>query len=216
MSHVSLNVVTYNEASRIAATLADARPYVADIVVVDQSSDDGTADIAAAFADSIVSDVHHGFAEASRELAASRARCEWILVLDADERMTDDLKQHLDALIAADVDGYRLVRTFYLDGKHEFTGDSHYRLFKKHKVRFLREIHTEPQPVTSNLGATPPWPAIYHAKTWHEQIEDELRYERLILESGRSSDWKREKLALNVHLPLERARAAGASSGSPS
>ena len=72
--------------------------YVDEIVVVDQMSTDGTPEIAERLADVFIRDVRHGHAEPSRELAASRSSGDWILILDADERMSDLLKAELPDL----------------------------------------------------------------------------------------------------------------------
>ena len=102
MTRISLNVVVFNEEARLEACLMDARDFVDEIVVVDQMSTDGTAEIAQRLADVYVRDVHHGHAEPSRELAASRSSGEWILILDADEQMSDLLKAELRSLVTRD------------------------------------------------------------------------------------------------------------------
>ena len=104
MSRISLNVVVFNEEARLEECLSDARDYVDEIVVVDQMSTDGTPEIAQRLADVYVRDVHHGHAEPSRELAASRSSGDWLLILDADERMSDLLKRELRRLVDRSVE----------------------------------------------------------------------------------------------------------------
>ena len=89
LTRISLNVVVYNEEARLEECLTDARPFVDEIVVVDQMSTDATPEIAQRLADVYVRDIHHGHAEPSRELAASRSSGDWLVILDADETMSD-------------------------------------------------------------------------------------------------------------------------------
>jgi glycosyltransferase involved in cell wall biosynthesis len=208
MATVSLTAVVHDEESEIEEFLGDARPWVDEIVVVDQSSTDGTVELAARWADVIVSDEHHGFPEPSRALAAARAYGDWLLVLDADERMTQRLKQALRGLVARyDLDGYRIRQEFYIDGRLECGGATHYRLFRRDRVRFLAELHTEPQAVSSKWERID-WIGIVHHKTLADQLADEARYERIVLATERDPALREAKLALNVRLAAARAARA--------
>src|SRR5258708_27699383 len=133
MTRISLNVIVYNEEARLEECLTDARDHVDEIVVVDQMSTDGTPEIAQRLADVYVRDVHHGHAEPSRELAASRSAGDWILILDADERMSDLLKSELRGLVEGDTDGYWIRKVNLLDGA-EVSTVLHYRLVRKSRV----------------------------------------------------------------------------------
>src|SRR5579872_6471545 len=99
MATISLNVIVFNEEDRLEACLLDAREHVDEIVVVDQMSTDGTPEIAERLADVYIRDIQHGHAEPSRELAAARSTGDWILILDADEKMSDLLKSELRTLV---------------------------------------------------------------------------------------------------------------------
>ena len=57
MNRIPLNVVVFNEESRLETRLLDARDHVDEIVVVDQMSTDGTSEIAQRLADVYVRDV---------------------------------------------------------------------------------------------------------------------------------------------------------------
>ena len=130
----------YNEEARLEECLADARPHVDEIVVVDQMSTDATPDIAQRLADVYIRDVHHGHAEPSRELAASRSSGEWILVLDADETMSDLLKTEIRDLIEGEADGYWIRKTNTVDGIETSTV-LHLRLVRKSRAAFDPNPH---------------------------------------------------------------------------
>jgi glycosyltransferase involved in cell wall biosynthesis/Flp pilus assembly protein TadD len=204
VNRISLNVIAYNEEDRLGACLDDARPYVDEIVVVDQMSTDGTAAIAQSRADVYVQDIHHGHAEPSRELAALRSSGEWLLILDADELLSDALKGQLRTLVAGDIDGYWIRKANYVDGQD--TGSiSHYRLVRKSRVRFDPGPHGGAVAVSDNVGYFDDV-GIIHEKTLDEQLYDDARYERIALEDPGATTSKRNWLQHNIALRAERAR----------
>src|SRR5262245_36060814 len=146
---ISLTMVACNEANRLGPMLLWHRPLVSQIVIAVQESEDQTLEIARDMADVVLEHAAYGYCEASREAASQAARHDVQLILDADEWLMLAFIADLPRLIAQISDGscmgYRLRRTFWRDGRHEFTGDAHYRLVNRRAVRFLNEIHTEPQ-----------------------------------------------------------------------
>jgi (heptosyl)LPS beta-1,4-glucosyltransferase len=95
---VSVTVITRNE----AADLADALRSVAwadEIVVVDSQSTDDTAAIARRFTDRVVVRDWPGYI-AQKNYAASMATHDWILSLDADERVTPELAAEIQTRLA--------------------------------------------------------------------------------------------------------------------
>src|SRR3954464_12716291 len=147
MQRISLNVVVFNEEARLEECLLDARDHVDEIVVVDQMSTDGTPAIAQRLADVYIRDIQHGHAEPSRELAASRSSGDWILILDADERMSDQLKAEIRELIEGTPDGYWIRKANYVGGVDTGT-IHHYRLVRKSRVRFDPIPHGGAQPLS--------------------------------------------------------------------
>ena len=207
---ISLTMVVCDEAHRLGPMLAWHRPLVAQIVVVVQESDDDTLAIARDLADVVIAHPRHGYCEASRAAASHAGAYDTQLILDADEWLTLPFVAALPALVYGTaqglVDGYRLRRTFWRGGAHEFTGDAHYRLVHRRGVRFLDEIHTEPQ--ARDWARVPTWgdpqivPAILHVKTTEEQLRDERRCRNLLSDGGALAHdpLRARKLALNVHL----------------
>jgi glycosyltransferase involved in cell wall biosynthesis len=210
---ISLNMVVYNEGHRIFDTLDNVWPHVDEIVIVDQQSVDDTLRQVWRFVNKhdcednviVLKDQHWGYCEPSRELAWRHSNGDWILVLDADERLSGEFIAN-KKYIMENYSGCRMMRSFWLGGEHRFTGDCQYRFFKRDKVRFLTELHTEPQPynITNNEIYSTPWIAIYHEKSWTEQVRDELAYEQLLQKLPYSYELKKAKEELNVHLKLLR------------
>jgi glycosyltransferase involved in cell wall biosynthesis/GT2 family glycosyltransferase/tetratricopeptide (TPR) repeat protein len=204
LTRISLNVVVFNEEARLEACLVDARDHVDEIVVVDQMSTDGTPEIAQRLADVYVRDVHHGHAEPSRELAASRSSGDWILILDADEQMSELLKAELPNLVERGPDGYWIQKANSVDGT-EVSTILHFRLFRKSRVRFDPTPHGGATAVSDNVERFERI-GIIHEKSVAEQIFDDARYERLALEDDAPTSAKRNWLSHNRALREDRER----------
>ena len=101
---LSVAIIAKNEAHRIAACLASVA-FADQVVVVDSGSTDDTVAIARGLgAEVIVTDDWPGFGpQKNRALAACRGR--WVLSLDADERLTDDLAAEIRAVVGGVGDG---------------------------------------------------------------------------------------------------------------
>ena len=204
LTRISLNVVVYNEEARLEECLTDARPFVDEIVVVDQMSTDATPEIAQRLADVYVRDIHHGHAEPSRELAASRSSGDWLVILDADETMSDVLKADLRDLVEGVPDGYWIRKANFVDGVDMGTID-HYRLVRKSRVEFDPNAHGGARAVSDNVARFERI-GILHEKSAAEQIYDDARYDQMALEDDEhTSSSKRNWLAHNRALRDHRA-----------
>jgi (heptosyl)LPS beta-1,4-glucosyltransferase len=96
---LSVTIITRNEAADIDAALASVA-WADDIVVVDSESTDDTAAIAAGRGARVVVRPWPGYI-AQKNYAASIASHDWILSLDADERVTPELAAEIRAVLAA-------------------------------------------------------------------------------------------------------------------
>jgi glycosyltransferase involved in cell wall biosynthesis len=98
---LSVAIITRNERVNIADCLASVA-WADEIVVVDQASTDGTADIArSAGARVIDAPDWRGFGP-QKNLAVEACSSDWILALDADERVTPPLRDEILAVIRGD------------------------------------------------------------------------------------------------------------------
>jgi glycosyltransferase involved in cell wall biosynthesis len=96
---LSVTIITRNEAADIGAALASVA-WADEIVVVDSESTDDTVAIARAHHARVVVRPWPGYT-AQKNYAASIARHDWILSLDADERVTPELAAEIGARLAA-------------------------------------------------------------------------------------------------------------------
>jgi len=95
---LSVTVITKNEAADIGDALASVA-WANEIVVVDSHSTDATVAIASQYTDRVIVHDWLGHIE-QKNYAASLARHDWILSLDADERVTPALADEIKALMA--------------------------------------------------------------------------------------------------------------------
>lgn len=95
---LSIVIITFNEEANIGRTLRSVAPLVADgkgeIIIVDSGSTDRTCEIAREFGGKVFIEEWKGFA-AQKNSAVGKASGEWILSLDADEEVSQDLHREL-------------------------------------------------------------------------------------------------------------------------
>jgi glycosyltransferase involved in cell wall biosynthesis len=115
---LSVVLIAKNEEDRLPAALESVR-FADEVVVADTGSTDGTAVVARLGGARVVPIGWEGFV-ASRNRALAEARHEWILVLDADERVPPQLRDEILQALEADdpaVSGYRMPRLSHFMGR---------------------------------------------------------------------------------------------------
>jgi glycosyltransferase involved in cell wall biosynthesis len=101
---LSVVIITYNEEANLGRTLASVQPLIADgkgeIIVVDSGSTDRTVEIAKSFGAKVFIEDWKGYA-AQKNLAIDKASGDWILSLDGDEEIDQDLVKEFSWLLPA-------------------------------------------------------------------------------------------------------------------
>jgi glycosyltransferase involved in cell wall biosynthesis len=120
---LSVTVIAKNESERIAAAL-ESVSWADEIVVVDAESTDDTAAIARRFTSRVTVRAWAGYV-AQKNHAASLASHDWILSLDADERVTPALGDEIRGTLAAApaAPAYRMPRVTWHLGRWIRTTD---------------------------------------------------------------------------------------------
>ena len=154
---ISATIITFNEAANISDA-CKSLDWADEIIVVDSHSTDQTCALAEACGARVISRDWPGFA-AQKQFAVEQATHEWIFSLDADERVSDELRNSIQSLRSANeselADGYEIARRTYYQQRWIRGGgwypDRQLRLFRKSKGRWKeRHIH---ESVTMNPGA---------------------------------------------------------------
>ncbi len=143
---ISALVITKNEAENIRECLTSLQ-WVDEIVVVDAESADGTAALAREFTDKIFIRRWEGFA-AAKNFALSQCTGEWVLWIDADERVKPELRDEIIATLADNpaANGFELPRLANFLGKWIRRGGWYpgyvLRLFRREAGQFNdRQVH---------------------------------------------------------------------------
>ena len=144
MASLSVTVITQNEAHNIAACLASV-DFADQRVVVDSGSSDNTAQIAAQCGAEVTLHTDwQGFGmQKSRALAL--ARCDWVLSIDADERVSPELQAEIKRVLAAPLfAAYTLPRLSSFCGqsmRHSgWYPDRVLRLFRRGEASFSDDL----------------------------------------------------------------------------
>lgn len=141
IAKISALLITYNESHNIREFLAHLH-FVDEIIVVDSFSTDGTLEIIKEFPKVTLIEREFKNYTDQKSFALSQANNEWVLFLDADERLTPNLKNEIVETVTLNdsTAAYYFYRKFmFKDKALHFSGsqnDKNYRLFRKSKVQF--------------------------------------------------------------------------------
>lgn len=142
-------ILTKNEEDNIVEVIDNAKKLTNDILVVDSGSTDKTVELAEQHGAKVVYRTWDNDFSAQRNFALEHIKTDWVLYLDADERMNDELVEAIKkALTKNEQAMYRFIRcnsAFGKDFKYGVLGpDSVVRLFPKDKVKWQDKVHERP------------------------------------------------------------------------
>lgn len=176
MNNLSVVIITHNEEKDISDCL-ESVSWAGEVIVVDSLSDDRTVQLCRERGAQVLENSWRGYA-VNKNLGIEAAQGEWILSIDADERVTPELAREIEAVIEGDnqgQDGYLIPMKFYFLGHWMRYGGlypkRHLRLFRKGKGKFSEKaVHEglEVQGTTGTLKA----PMLHYS---YENLEDYFR-----------------------------------------
>ena len=140
MPPVTVTVITKNEADALADALRSVS-WADEIIVIDAESTDDTVAIARQFTDRVYVRPWNGYID-QKNHAATLASHDWILSLDADERVTPQLAEEIRSLLATKpaAAGYRVPRVSFYFGRWMRTTDMYpdyqLRLYDRRRARW--------------------------------------------------------------------------------
>lgn len=109
---ISASIIVFNEEDNIAE-LCQSISWVDEIVIVDSDSTDRTAEIAREFTDKVFNHEFRGYKD-KHEFADAQTTGDWIFWIDADERVTPELRETIEKLKSKDPgllpDGFKIAR----------------------------------------------------------------------------------------------------------
>lgn len=152
---ISVIINTKNCEKTLEKTLKSIRGLGDEIVIVDMHSVDKTVQIAKKYTDKIFSFKDCGYADPARNFAFSKAKYDWIFIIDSDETITQTMKKTIDNIVAGKMlkkmigDCYFFPRKNFIFKKFithtNWYPDYQLRLFKKNKVIWNDGVHSFPK-----------------------------------------------------------------------
>jgi glycosyltransferase involved in cell wall biosynthesis len=143
-------VLARNEARTVERTLKSLSKVCDEIVFVDGASTDGTLEIAKKYSSKVFERPQKTIVETERAFAISKATGDWIIYLDGDEWLSDELSNNISDLISKEgVDGYGLVEQLFYKNMvlkwGYYRNNYQVRLYRKDAVKYNGVIHEQPQ-----------------------------------------------------------------------
>lgn len=137
---ISAVIIAFNEEAKIADAIRSVE-WADEILVVDSESTDRTREVASGLGARVVVQKWLGFS-AQKQYAADKAVNDWILSLDADERVSDNLKNEIARIRQSDdpINGYKIPRlSTYMGRQIRHSGwypDWQLRFFDRRKAHW--------------------------------------------------------------------------------
>ena len=138
----SVAIITLNAATQLEACLQSVR-FADDIVVVDSGSTDGTQALAERYGARVIDQTWLGFGP-QKQFAVNAARHDWVLCLDADERVTPELQAAIEHTLTQPTNSaYRFARCNRFLGRYLKHGEGYpdwsLRLFDRQQARWSND-----------------------------------------------------------------------------
>ena len=157
MEKLTVIIPTYNEELHIKEAIASAL-FADEIIIIDSYSTDKTLTIAEKFSVKIIQR-EYKYSASQKNWAIPQAKHDWVFILDADERITFELKQEIIDILKnppQKISGYWIYRKNHFIGRPvKYSGwqnDKVIRLFKKENCRYEdKRVHSEIQ-TTGKIG----------------------------------------------------------------
>lgn len=203
---VSAVLITYNEEKNIVRTLSKLS-WCDEIVIVDSGSTDKTVAICQDFGCTIYTKAFNGYGEQKR-FAISKASNDWILCLDADEVLSDQLVEEIKEKLsnAEGYEGFAMpMNLIFLDKEFRYGKESgrHFlRLFNKNKGTFTEDKVHESIKLEGAVLKLRNYIYHYSYTSLNQCLEKCNRYSSLSAEMAYSKGKNKSILAILFGLPF--------------
>ncbi|HEX8175349.1 MAG TPA: glycosyltransferase family 2 protein [Pyrinomonadaceae bacterium] len=138
---ITATIITFNEEANIRAA-CESVSWANEILVVDSESTDRTREIAEECGARVITRAWPGFSK-QKQFAADEAAHEWIFSLDADERVSEELRHSIEDILYTNeeglADGYRIARRSFYMGRWISGGG----WYPNHQLRLYRKSKGE-------------------------------------------------------------------------
>ncbi len=144
---LSVVIIAKNAENQIADCIESVR-FAGEIIVIDNGSEDRTVEVAKSLKALVITDKKGDFSM-QRTIGLEKAKGEWILYIDTDERVTKDLEIQIERVCksADSLSAYKIARQNFYFGNYEWPKIEYLeRLFKKSKLKgWSGKLHESPK-----------------------------------------------------------------------
>ena len=202
---ISCFIIAQNEADRITKTIESVNELVDEIIVIDSGSTDGTQDLVKKLGCKLFFNKWNGFGPQKR-FGENKARNKWLLNLDADEYLSNELKAEIRNLFAKKLESkfYSMkVIPIYPNWNKPRLFSAHHLCVRLYNIEFGRfsssEVHDSVQ-TNSNKIIKLKNPVLHESvRSFSHLIEKEDSYVKMQIDSIK----KKNKLFLFLRLIFE-------------
>lgn len=202
MQSLSVVIIAQDEERTIGKVLASVKEIASEIVLVDSGSTDKTIEIAEQNGARVISQKWLGFS-AQKNFAMIQATADWILSLDADEILTNELVAEIKETLSSktiDYDGFRIARLMFVGADAlahgGFYPDKQLRLFRRGMGKFNDRLVHESVVLDGRVSDLRnhllhmSYRDVSHFKSAHE------KYARLAAKESLRSGYKKSKASV--------------------
>ncbi|WP_052570647.1 glycosyltransferase family 2 protein [Endomicrobium proavitum] len=149
MFNLTVVILTKNEQDNIVEVINNVKKCADDILVVDSFSTDNTIRLAKANGARVVCrELDNDFSE-QRNFALTQTQAKWILYVDADERLSDELINNIKSIVVTNEDKQCIIKRKSVAFGQEFNygvlrADFVVRLFPRASVKWINKVHEQP------------------------------------------------------------------------
>ncbi|MCX7760317.1 MAG: glycosyltransferase family 2 protein [Hydrogenothermaceae bacterium] len=188
MEKISAVILTKNEELNIERAIKSLKDLADEIIVIDSGSTDKTVDLATSLGAKVYFRRWDSFAN-QRNFGIEKSLCNWILMVDADEEVSSELKLNIkQELLNPKYQAYEIPRRTYYLGKflrYTWYPEWRLRLFKKGILRFEGDLHETPVFLDKNIKVGKLKGDLYHysyRNLYHQYIKT-IDYAKTMAES---------------------------------
>ena len=172
MSSLAILILTCNEEDNIVSVVKNAKKCTDEVVVIDSGSTDRTVELAKEYGAKVAFRAWTNDFSAQRNFALEQTDADWVLYLDADERLNDEVIAEVKKIISGKGrdQQYSFERKSVAFGTKFSHGvlkpDHVLRMFPRDQVKWVNKVHEHPECGLS-IKALPGHIEHYTYKNWH-------------------------------------------------
>ncbi|MCG6201410.1 glycosyltransferase family 2 protein [Psychromonas antarctica] len=204
---LSVILITKNEEDRVARCLQSVQDLADEIIVLDSGSTDNTVKICSQYTDNIEITDWPGFGK-QKQRALDKASCDWVLSIDADEELDEEMRSEINRLLESTDDrhvAYRLPWGVTIHGKtlkHGRSARSVLRLAVNKGSKYtLDEVHETIVPPNGSIGVMKGLLLHYTHRDFGHALQKSSSYAWL----GSQKYFRKNKKSYGLFLALLRA-----------